>query len=299
MDLIFTGIPKKREIVIYLLSNKYSLLRNLKFKRDILKRKKLNNLFRKPKLFIFKNNFTKKIEKLKERIKENDKEILNYLRYAQFSHFLLNNSKVQEFEINEIAEIGSQNKLLFFENLSDDENKNDEFFNDNKIKMFKKTKRHDNLKSICNQHNSKISNQITERKNTIDLGKITSKKIDFNFVKPFNKKNKCFVLKDIINVKKKKRNSQNDYIKILKRNTIINTGYENVKIFPTCEKSEMKIVKKCRKAKIKWDQNSNDDIHNLNSPISILKKTKLNDTKSTQNKHKEIVFLQNIDTYEE
>lgn len=46
MDLIFTGIPKKREIVIYLLSNKYSLLRNLKFKRDILKRKKLNNLFR-------------------------------------------------------------------------------------------------------------------------------------------------------------------------------------------------------------------------------------------------------------
>ncbi|EQB62021.1 hypothetical protein NAPIS_ORF00392, partial [Vairimorpha apis BRL 01] len=184
-------IPTKREIVIYLLSNKYSLLRNLKFK-----------------------------QKLKERIKENDKEILNYL----------------QFEINEIAEIGSQNKLLFLK-----------IYRMMKIKM-------------------------TKRKNTIDLGKITSKKIDFNF---------------------------NDYIKILKRNTIINTGYENVKIFPTCEKSEMKIVKKCRKAKIKWDQNSNDDIHNLNSPISILKKTKLNDTKSTQNKHKEIVFLQNIDTYEE
>jgi hypothetical protein len=151
----------------------------------------------------------------------------------------------------------------------------------------------------------RISENSSTKQRKIDLDEFTmkdteeNKKIDFTFTKIANKKNKL-VLQEIDRntTKKIKKPVVEDYAKILSKNTRLNSGYKNV-IVKYTEKLITNNIKidRIRNQKVKFVDTEEADVHNLHSPVPIIKKSKFHNKTSFQSKHKEVVFIQNVDLY--
>lgn len=150
------------------------------------------------------------------------------------------------------------------------------------------SKKNDNQPKKVEFTFSKISKKHSRRTNE-NIEPVKRIKNNINEVFPLQEINK-----NLSNVKKI---NKDNYDTLLKKNTKLNAGYKNItvkyidKLFINHIKTEKKREKKIRIL----DEEIEPDYHNLDQLFPIIKKSRYRNKKGRKNKHKEVVFIQNVD----